>query len=278
MVHRAREAVEKAGPILGPLLFSVLLLLASDNDKAYRIGFLLLFVPLGVVAVCLVVSRVTLGAHPEPNNTAPAIPGQNTIATPSHNPCLGAFFWLYNVFTFVSACGSIAFPIIGYHILVNKILEEAFIPAIFAAAMLVTALSAVLAGILYQRIGFAVLATIPVLSISVVFTVLSTNMYVVLLGAFFWGIELSVRETTMRAAVADLSNIVKSGPGYFAYDLAYGTGLLIGATAVGFLYAQPRVWLYAYVGGTQAAGAIIWIAMQLKLGVPKLGRWFSCCQ
>ncbi|KAH3757124.1 MFS transporter [Pelomyxa schiedti] len=315
IVYGAREALDRVGSFFGPMLFVLILCVRCDIDKdpdsdycsikAYRMGFLLMFIPIGVIFVCIIVARIVMGAHPERSNS-PTPPSTSTrtnspttsdsttptsgttVETPvavegtfrritAYCKALGPFFWLYTTFTFLSSCGFIGFPLIAHHTLINNLVPEQFIPALFAGAMVVEGLTALLIGLVWERMGFTVLSTIPIFTLPLPFMIFSTSLPLLLIGVGLWAVALSVRETTLRAAVADLTNIVQHGPGYGVYEIAYGTGLMVALVVAGVLYGgDKQVWLYFLVGVVEVAAFIVWVVMQVKLGLPK-GLFAPCC-
>jgi hypothetical protein len=55
-------------------------------------------------------------------------------------------FWLYTLFGFVTTFGFVNFVLIGYHIKVQAILPDAVIPLLYAIAMGIDAVMAIVIG------------------------------------------------------------------------------------------------------------------------------------
>jgi len=92
------------------------------------------------------------------------------------------------------------------------------IPALFALAMGVDALTALIIGKAYDRVGLKTLMIIPLFSVFIPFLTFSNMLVFVIIGIILWGIVLGVHETIMRAAVADLTAISRRGVGLWNFQ------------------------------------------------------------
>jgi MFS family permease len=218
------EALDQIGAIIGPLIFSVILF-AGGN---YRSGFSVLWIPALIVMVILYVARNRL-PHPEKLEST-------TETGTKNNPIFSKIFILYSLFTFFAVAGFANFPLISYHLKIKAIVSDSQIPALFALAMGVDALTALIIGKTYDRVGLKTLMIIPLFSVFIPFLTFSNRLVFVIIGIILWGIVLGVHETIMRAAVADLTAISRRGSAYGIFNTIYGLSWMLGGALMGMLY------------------------------------------
>lgn len=218
------EALDQVGALIGPLLFSAILL-----RWEYREAFQVTLIPviLAMVFLSLAKSQVPAPRKLESTESKGEIPRE---------------FWFYLVFTFVSVVGFLNFPLMAYHLKVNSILEDPKIPLLYALAMGVDALIALLVGRAYDKVGFSSLFLVPILTPLVPFLFFSGHL---VLGILAWGSVMAIQETIMRAAVADLTPPGRRGTAYGIFNTAYGLSWLIGGASMGLIYEFS--WRYIYI-------------------------------
>jgi len=218
------EALDQIGAIIGPLIFSFILFFGGD----YRSGFSILWIPALVVIGILLIARNQL-PHPEKLETTKEPENKD-------NKIFSRTFILYSLFTFLAVAGFANFPLISYHLKIESIMSDVQIPTLFALAMGVDALIALLIGRAYDRVGLRTLIVIPFLSLFIPFLAFSNSMVSAIIGIILWGIVLGVHETIMRAAVADLTSISHRGSAYGIFNTIYGLSWLLGGALMGILY------------------------------------------
>jgi MFS family permease len=76
---------------------------------------------------------------------------------------------------------------------------------------------------------------LPVLSIGIL-AAFSSALPLVWAGAVVWGAVMGVQESTLRAAVGDLSEPDSKATAYGVFNAVYGVALMVGGAALGFLY------------------------------------------
>ena len=218
------EALDQIGAIIGPLIFSVILF-AGGN---YRTGFSVLWIPALMVIGILRIAKNRL-PHPEKLESEQEAGAKN-------NPIFSKIFILYSLFTFFAVAGFANFPLISYHLKIKAIVSDVQIPALFALAMGVDALTALIIGKAYDRVGLKTLMIIPLFSVFIPFLTFSNMLVFVIIGIILWGIVLGVHETIMRAAVADLTAISRRGSAYGIFNTIYGLSWMLGGAFMGMLY------------------------------------------
>ena len=219
------EALDQVGAIIGPLAFSLVLL----YHGTYREGFTLLWIPAILTLVVLAIARKQV---PSPQKLE--APGE--ASKQGDEGKLPRVLWLYTIFTLLSVAGFANFQLISYHLHVQGIVPDAHIPIIYAIAMGVDALAALLVGKTYDRIGLISLLVIPLLTLPIPFLAFSHSYSLVLIGMALWGVVMGTQETIMRAAIADLTPIGRRGFAYGVFNTALGAGWFLGALLMGLLY------------------------------------------
>ena len=230
------EALDQIGAIVGPIVFSLVFLFHGG----YREGFTLLWIPALLTLVVLTIARKKV---PSPQKLeAPWEVGRQNVRDK-----LPRVFWLYSVFTLLSVAGFANFQLVSYHLKVQAIVPDAQIPIIYAIAMGVDALAALVIGKTYDRIGLVSLLAVPLLTLPIPFLVFSHSYSLVLIGMVLWGVVMGVQETVMRAAIADLTPIEGRGFAYGMFNTAYGVGWFLGAALMGLLYELSVNYLILFV-------------------------------
>jgi MFS family permease len=219
------EALDQVGAVIGPIVFSLVFLLHGG----YREGFTLLWIPALLTLVVLAIARKKV---PSPQKLeAPGKTSRQNIKDK-----LPRVFWFYTIFTLLSVAGFANFQLISYHLKVQSIVPDAQIPLIYAIAMGVDALAALLVGKTYDKIGLISLLAVPLLTLPIPFLAFSHSYSLVLMGIILWGVVMGIQETTMRAAIADLTPMERRGFAYGIFNTAYGAGWFLGGALMGLLY------------------------------------------
>ena len=238
------EALDQVGAVIGPVAFAVVLL----SRDTYQEGFKYLFIP---ALLTLVVLAVTRKRFPSPVTLEiPERPSKQNIQTR-----LPRVFWLYTAFALVSAAGFANFQLISYHLAAQPqpIVPDFQIPIIYAIAMAVDAVAALIVGRTYDRVGLTSLLVIPLLTLPIAFLAFSSSYGSVLAGMALWGVVLGVHETIMRAAVADLTPVERRGFAYGVFNTMYGAGWGLGGVVMGLLYSHSITYLIMFSAAMEVA-------------------------
>lgn len=225
-----QEALDQVGAVIGPLTVAGVLT-ATGGDYAPALGALAL--P-GAAALALLVWLRLRVPHPERYEPAdgvadPPTPGR----APSHLP---AMFWLYCGFIAVTMTGFATFGLLSFHMVNHGVLHATAVPVIYAAAMGADALTALVCGWSYDKLGAKILAVLPVLSALVVMFAFSRSVVTVVAGALLWGAAVGIQESTLRAVVADLVAPPRRASAYGVFAAGLGAATAAGGALTGWLY------------------------------------------
>lgn len=227
------EAMDQIGAIIGPMMFTVIFMYVVD----YNLGYAIMWIPFVLLIVVLVVAKI-LVPHPE-----------HFEAHVNHDTLpdtLTKIFWLYTSFSAFAIIGFASFPIIAYHLKSQNIVADMTIPLLYAIAMGVDAVFAIVIGKLYDTKGMKVLLIIPVVSAIVPVLAFTYNWIVITMGIILWGMVMAIHETIMRAAIADLTSLKKRGTGYGIFNTAYGLCMFVSAGIMGWLYEINITYIIAF--------------------------------
>jgi len=244
------EALDQIGAIIGPIMFSLALL----GQLSYRQGFTLLWIPALLALFVLATARRKV---PSPQRLEVAAPTKGAIEGK-----LPRVFWLYTAFTLVSVAGFANFQLISYHLNVRAVIPDARIPMMYAVAMAVDAVAALVAGRTYDRIGLLSLLAVPLLTLLIPFLAFSHSYDAVLAGMILWGAVMGIQETVMRAAIADLTPAERRGFAYGIFNTMYGAGWLLGGALMGPLYQLSINYLILFVVIAELASIPLLFAVQ----------------
>ena len=230
------EALDQVGAVIGPVVFSLVFLLHGG----YREGFTLLWIPALLTLAVLALARKK-------------VPSPQELETPEEasrqdiKGKLPRVFWLYTIFTLFSVAGFANFQLISYHLKVQAIIPDAQIPLIYAIAMGVDALAALLVGKTYDKIGLMSLLAVPLLTLPIPFLAFSYSYSLVLIGIVLWGVVMGIQETIMRAAIADLTPMERRGFAYGIFNTVYGASWFLGSALIGLFYELSINYLILFV-------------------------------
>lgn len=220
------EAFDQIGAIVGPLIFSAALI----TRGGYRTGFHILWIPAILVLVFVFLARARF---PEPKHLESK---ERSVDNKLIENSLPKVFILYIIFSFLSVVGYASFPFISYHLTEKNILPDYMIPILYAIAMGVDAIVALLIGKLYDKRGLLTLLAIPIGSIIIPFFVFLGGYYGSIIGIILWGAVMGIHETIMRASIADMISIKRRAFAYGIFNTIYGLAFLIGGAIMGLIY------------------------------------------
>lgn len=266
------EMLDQIGAVTGPLLVAG----ALFTGEGYRRGFAVLLAPallaLGVLAAARAIFPVPARFEHAEDGAAPRQAGQagragRTEGKPEPNPPaavrarLGRPFWLYVAFTAVAVAGFAHFQLISYHIKARGLMDDPSIPLAFALAMGIDALTALVVGKLYDRIGMGALLALPVATIPATVLAFGGSSGAAWAGVALWGVAMGVQETIMRAAIADLTAPDVRGSAYGIFNAAFGIAWFLGSTAMGLLYEASVAWVVAFAVTLQVLAVPLFAAV-----------------
>lgn len=231
------EAMDQIGAIIGPII--VMGVLAWKGD--YRCGFAVLAVPALLALTVLAVARKF---YPRPRDLEPTVRADNATN-------LRSVFWLYMAATACVALGFADFPLAAFHMKSEGMVADQWIPLIYAGAMAVDALSALLLGRLFDRKGMVVLIAVVAVSAWSVPLIFLSGVAPMLLGMALWGLGMGAQESIVRAVVAQIVPADQRATGFGVFNAGFGLAWFAGSALMGVLYDSSLLALAVFSVGAQ---------------------------
>lgn len=246
------EALDQIGAVLGPLIITLVLYF----KKGYQTGFAVLLIPAGLALSVLITARIL---YPRPRDF-------EMISTKIDSKGFPKVFWLYLIGIVLIAAGYVDFPLIAFHFKKLSVASDNWIPVFYAVAMGIDALSALVFGRLFDRIGISILIVVSLLSSLFSPLVFLGGFHLALLGMAIWGIGMGAQESIMRAAVANMVHPNKRGSAYGIFNTGYGLFWFLGSALMGILYdiSIPFLVLFSIALQIGSVPLIILVRKNLK--------------
>jgi MFS family permease len=262
-----QEVLDQIGAIIGPLIFMAYFASTGSglkNSADYRHAYGLFWIPFAFVMIFAVIAYFQV---PDPTKLEPP----KKAGDPD---TITRTFWIYNIFSFITAFGFVSFAIIGFHFKQDHVISDAMIPLFYAIAMAVDGGAAFVFGMWYDRLkeknshhgaGLATLIVLPALSAAIPFFAFTKSPVLALVSAVMWGVVMGGHETIMKAAIADITPIKKRGTGYGIFNFSYGLALLAGGFIAGLLYEKSIPALCALTVIVQAAAMGVFFVLKSEI-------------
>lgn len=225
------SALDQVGAFTGPLV-----VMLAMHSGGYPMGF-------GVLAIPAVMAIATLLAacytYPNPHDLEPKRQGVTTN--------LPSRFWWYISAAGLLAAGYADFPLIAYHVEKKAILDTGWIPALYSLAMGINAITALIAGRLFDRVGSAVLpAGIAIAMFALPLGFLADTPLAAALAMVSWGTGMGVQDAALRAGIAGMVAPERRGVAYGTFNAVFGLMWFAGSVTMGLLADRSLPLLVAF--------------------------------
>ncbi len=245
------EAMDQIGALVGPLIVAGVL----ARTRSARDAFAWLALPAGLALVTLLMARST---YPHPQIFEKSQPEIATHGWPR-------MFWLYLLAAGLLGAGYSDFALIAYHLKRTAVAPEALIPVLYAASMGVSALTALLFGRMYDRVGIPTLVLAAVLSAASPPLLYLGGFRTVLAGMALWGAGMGAQESILKAAIAGMIPAERRGSAYGIFNTGYGIMWFLGSAVMGVLYGQSVWALVLFSTLMQLLSVPVFLAVRRRL-------------
>ena len=236
-----QEVLDQIGAFLGPVLLYVVMLFKTEGStfEIYSRCFAVLAVP-GAITILLLL--ITKYKFPNPENFEP----EEKKFTP---------FKVKKEFIFyIAGISLFAFGFIDYSIIImhvsktytnisaqltetSSLVNSGTLPLLYAGAMLVDAVAALIFGLMYDKKGVKALAWSTVISAPFAILVFGTkSTSALLLGIALWGVGMGAQESILKAAVTKMVPKSSRATGYGVFECSFGVFWFLGSGLLGVLY------------------------------------------
>lgn len=242
-------AMDQIGAVLGPLL------VAASVARTHHFGpaFLWLAVPAVGAFVALLFARA-------------ARPNRGTPPAPATEKTLPKVFWWYVTASCLLALGFVDFPLLAYHFQSSALTKPETIPLLYAGAMGITGLTALLFGRLFDRYGIQIIVlgiVVSLLALPFGFLAGTNGVYV---SVACWATGHGAQDATLRSGISQVVSMNKRGTAFGAFNGAYGVLWFVGSVCMGVLYDYSLFALVSFgmVAQLGAAGMFMWLRRPLE--------------
>lgn len=236
-----QEVLDQIGAFLGPVLLYLVMLFKTDGTtyEIYSTCFAILAVPGAITLILLVVTRCKF---PNPEHFEPEPKEYIPFKMKKE-------FVLYIAGISLFAFGFIDYSIIIMHVSrtyshlasglseTTSLVNSGTLPLLYAGAMLVDAVAALVFGLMYDKKGVWALVWSTVISAPFAVFVFSFNSVPALLfGIALWGVGMGAQESILKAAVTSMVPKTSRATGYGIFECSFGFFWFLGSWLMGVLY------------------------------------------
>jgi MFS family permease len=171
-------------------------------------------------------------------------------------------FWMYVAAAGLLACGMVDFPLLAYHFEAAKIATPIEIPLLYAGAMAVNGLTALLFGVLFDRFGLNTLV------FGILFSILALPLGFLggsagaVASIACWATGLGAQDACLRSGIATVVSMNKRGGAFGAFNGVYGVMWFLGSLTMGLLYSRSLTALVAFGILMQFGAAVMFFRLR----------------
>lgn len=236
-----QEVLDQFGAFLGPVLLYVVMLFKTEGTafEIYAICFAVLAIP---GAVTLLLLALTRRKFPNPEHFEPEPKEYVPFKMKKE-------FVLYIAGISLFAFGFVDYSIIIMHVSrtqsalaaglseTGALVSTGSLPLLYAGAMLVDAVAALVFGFVYDKKGVAALVASTLISAPFAVLVFMGDSAVSLLcGIALWGVGMGAQESILKAAVTSMVPKTARATGYGIFECSFGVFWFLGSWLMGLLY------------------------------------------
>ena len=244
------EFMDQTGAMLGPLIVALILFLKGS----YHTAFAFLLVPAILSVTTLIVARFQ---YPNPTNLEP-------VAKNLEGNGLTKAFWLYLIAAGFVGMGYAHFTLIAFHFEKTGSVATAWTPVFYAIAMGVAALTALLFGWIFDKIGFAIFYIAFLLAAFSAPFLFFGGFVFALIGMILWGIGMGVQDSLLKAALSNIIPHGKRGTAFGIFDTGVGIAWFVGSVAMGILYDRSIPLLVGFSVASQLVAIPLFLLARRK--------------
>jgi len=241
-------AMDQTGAVLGPLL------VAASVARTHHFGpaFLWLGVPAVAAFIALLFARAA-----RPNKGTPP-PTPREIKFPG-------VFWIYVIAAGFLALGFVDFGLLAYHFQESSLVKPEVIPLLFAGAMGVNGLTALVFGRLFDRFGIQIIVLgilVSLLALPFGFLGGASGVYI---SVACWATGMGAQDATLRSGISQVVSMNKRGSAFGAFNAAFGVLWFLGSVTMGVLYDYSLMALVVFGIAAQLIAATLFVWLRRPL-------------
>lgn len=264
-----QEVLDQIGAFLGPVLLYLAMLFKTRGTafERYSFCFAILAIPGLITLILLVITRRKFPNpekfEPEPKEYVPFKMKKEFI--------------LYITGISLFAFGFIDYSLILMHVSkvytgisgslteTSSLVTTGTIPLLYAGAMLIDAVSALVFGFLFDKNGTAVLVISTIISAPFpVFIFAFNTVPALLIGIALWGVGMGAQESILKAAVSSMVPKISRATGYGIFECSFGIFWFLGSWLLGSLYDRSIPVMITVSIAAQLAAIPFYLASRRK--------------
>ena len=237
-----QEMLDQIGAFLGPVFLYLVMLFKTDGTtfEIYRTAFAFLAIP-GFITILLLF--ITKREFPNPEAFEPEAKKEEAFV-------MKKSFIYYIVGISFFAFGCMDYALVIMHISKNftglggsyetfRLISEETLPLLYAGAMLVDAVAALIFGHIYDKKGVRVLVISTIISAPFSLFIFGFKSELALLfGLVLWGIGMGAQESILKAAVTSMVPKKNRATGYGIFECSFGIFWFLGSWVLGVIYSK----------------------------------------
>jgi predicted MFS family arabinose efflux permease len=178
-------------------------------------------------------------------------------------------YWIYVAAAGMLALGFLDFPLLSFHFENMHVVDKQYIPLLYALAMGVNGITALIFGRLYDKYGIVVLAwgiLISMLSLPLGFL---GGAAAITVAVCCWALGLGVQDASLRSGISQLVSMNKRGTAFGTFNAVYGIMWFIGSATMGLLYDHwiGALVIFGLIAQMIAAGMFFWLRKPLGAAI-----------
>ncbi len=237
-----QEMLDQIGAFLGPVFLYLVMLFKTDgtNFEIYRTAFAFLAIP-GFITILLLF--ITKREFPNPEAFEPEAKKEEAFV-------MKKSFIYYIVGISFFAFGFMDYALVIMHISKNftglggsyegfRLINEETLPLLYAGAMLVDAVAALIFGHIYDKKGVKALVISTIISAPFSLFIFGfKSEAAILFGLVLWGIGMGAQESILKAAVTSMVPKKNRATGYGIFECSFGIFWFLGSWLLGVIYSK----------------------------------------
>ena len=237
-----QEMLDQIGAFLGPVFLYLLMLFKTDGTtfEIYRTAFAFLAIP-GFITILLLF--ITKREFPNPEAFEPEAKKEEAFV-------MKKSFIYYIVGISFFAFGFMDYALVIMHISKNftslggsygtfRLISEETLPLLYAGAMLVDAVAALIFGHIYDKKGVKALVVSTIISAPFSLFIFGfKSEAAILFGLVLWGIGMGAQESILKAAVTSMVPKKNRATGYGIFECSFGIFWFLGSWMLGVIYSK----------------------------------------
>jgi hypothetical protein len=242
-------AMDQTGAVLGPLFMAA----AVMRKQHFGPAFLWLAFPAAGALTALLVARMV---YPQAGKATPKQVQSKTLPR---------VFWWYVAAAGVLALGYVDFPVLAYHFQSTALAKPAVIPLMYAGAMGVEGLAAMIVGRLFDRYGIGMLSFGILISLAGLPLGFLGGPVAAIASVACWAIGMGAQDACLRSGISQVVSMNKRGTAFGAFNGVFGIAWFLGSATMGQLYDRSLMALVFFGAAAQLIAAIMFFRLRAPL-------------